>query len=82
MSELGHELPFTVTRNQVCNAPINRHSGPNLGNVLDNLPPMNDRTCQGAAVRLSWRSVSGGIVQIKETRPNGECQVILIEEVP
>ena len=47
-----------------------------------NLPPMNGRTCQGAALRLSWRSVSGGIVHIKETRPNGECQVILIEEVP
>ncbi len=28
---LGHELPFAVTRNQVCNAAMNRHSGRNVG---------------------------------------------------
>lgn len=36
----------------------------------------------GVCMRLSWRSTSGGIVPINATRPNGECQVILIEEVP
>jgi len=25
---MGHELPFAVTRNQVCNAAINRHTRP------------------------------------------------------
>jgi len=31
MTVLGHELPFAVTRNQVCNAAISRHSGSKAG---------------------------------------------------
>jgi hypothetical protein len=33
MSELGHELPFTVARNQVSNAMMNRHSRPKVSNA-------------------------------------------------
>ncbi len=36
---LGHELPFAVTRNQVCNAPMNRHSALSVGNAEVSFPP-------------------------------------------
>jgi len=37
-SELGHELPFAVTRNQVCNAAMNRHSALSVGNAAVSVP--------------------------------------------
>jgi hypothetical protein len=35
---LGHELPFAVTRNQVCNAAMNRHSALSVGNAAVSVP--------------------------------------------
>jgi hypothetical protein len=35
---IGHELPFPVARNQVCNAAMNRHSALSVGNVAVCVP--------------------------------------------
>jgi len=48
-SALGHVPTFGTPLRHVWKAAITRHSAPNVGNVLDNLPPMNGRMLVGAA---------------------------------
>jgi hypothetical protein len=38
MSDLGHELPFAVARNQVCYAAMKRHSDLSVGNAAVSVP--------------------------------------------
>ena len=47
MSESGHEPTFSTAWRSVWNAAISRHSAPNVGNVSNNLPPMNGRMLLG-----------------------------------
>ncbi len=51
---LGHELPFAVTRNQVCNAAVNRRSALNVGNAAvcrpGNVPGRTHALCQKHAL--------------------------------
>ena len=55
MTGLGHELPFAVTRNQVCNAAMNRHSARSRSRMMRAVWGKRARTTkrprQGANVR-------------------------------
>ncbi len=75
MAESGHSRKFSTRQRLVWNAAMNRHSAPNVDYAWDNLPPMNGRMLPGAALRLSWRSVSESVCEsgLTKTSDVGRC---------